>query len=473
MFRQIHRCFTVIRQFSIAAEKHTRICVIGSGPAGWYTSRMLITLNEKVSIDMYEKLPVPFGLVRYGVAPDHPEVKNVEKEFTKHARHPRFRYIGNVNVGIDVSVADLQKAYHAVVFAYGSPSDRRLGIPGEEHVISTPAVVGWYNGDPEYRNLKFDLDCEEVAIIGQGNVALDISRLLLRNIDDLRKTDITERALEDLSKSRVKRVTCIGRRGPLQTAFTTAEVREMVELPGFDVVLRAEDIDPIVLLIPCDIFIFFFVVVVVLALQRPKKRLMQLLAETAAIAPTCDKQWCVEFLRSPLEVTKSGNMLSVKLGINKLEGKGAIAVPKATGQTEMRDFGMIIRSVGYSAEQIDSLVPIDIKGGKIPNTMGRVNGNPGLYCSGWIQGGPIGVLITTRNGCYDTAQIVNQDITEKVLPVNEKRPGFDLIERILKEKGIQIVSFDDWEKINAIEVSRGAKSYNNSYMIVSILIRKK
>uniref|UniRef100_T1IYD1 NADPH:adrenodoxin oxidoreductase, mitochondrial n=1 Tax=Strigamia maritima TaxID=126957 RepID=T1IYD1_STRMM len=468
MFRQFHSCFTTVRNLTTSGTI-PRVCIVGSGPAGWYTSRKLIRLNEDVTVDLFEKLPVPFGLIRYGVAPDHPAIKKAENEFTKYADHPRLRYIGNVNVGSDVSVEDLQKAYHAVVFSYGSPSDKQLGIPGEEHVLSAPAVVGWYNGDPKYVKTKINLDCEEVAIIGHGNVALDIARLLLRSVDDLRKTDISEYALAELSKSRVKRVTTIGRRGPLQISFTTLEMREMITLPEFNVILNPEVFASILPSIP--------------KLQNPTKRLLELLADSFAKSQSAisDKQWCIEFLRSPIAATKEGKTIKLELGINKLETDEPNSGAKPTGRTETRDFGLVIRSVGYSAEQIDSFVPVDANRAKIPNKMSRVDGKPGLYCSGWIQGGPVGVLLSTRNGSYDTAKVINQDIVEKALSIHEPRPGFELIEGMLKQKGlygikrhvsswmsIQTVSFGDWLKIDKVEKERGAKLGKPREKIVNI-----
>uniref|UniRef100_A0A8B9SVZ7 Ferredoxin reductase n=1 Tax=Anas platyrhynchos TaxID=8839 RepID=A0A8B9SVZ7_ANAPL len=220
-----------------------RVCVVGSGPAGFYTAQHLLKHHDLVQVDIYEKLPVPFGLVRFGVAPDHPEVKNVTKTFGQTARSERCKYYGNVAVGRDVTVAELRQAYHAVVLSYGAEDNRTLGIPGENlpGVYSARAFVGWYNGLPENRDLKPDLSCETALILGHGNVALDIARILLSPLDLLRKTDITECSLAALACSKVKRVWLAGRRGPLQVAFTIKELREMINLPGTQPVLNPAD----------------------------------------------------------------------------------------------------------------------------------------------------------------------------------------------------------------------------------------
>ncbi|KAE8576835.1 hypothetical protein XENTR_v10004337 [Xenopus tropicalis] len=222
----------VQRSFS-SVSPTPHICIVGSGPAGFYTAQHILRHNPQAQVDIYEKLPVPFGLVRFGVAPDHPEVKNVINTFTQTARSERCTFLGNVTVGRDVTVEELQGAYHAVVLSYGAEDKRELGIPGEElpGVHSARDFVGWYNGLPDNRHLHPDLSCDTAVILGQGNVALDIARILLSPVDILRKTDITQTALDALSQSRIRRVWMVGRRGPLQVAFTIKELREMINLP--------------------------------------------------------------------------------------------------------------------------------------------------------------------------------------------------------------------------------------------------
>ncbi|XP_031700111.1 NADPH:adrenodoxin oxidoreductase, mitochondrial-like isoform X2 [Anarrhichthys ocellatus] len=223
----------------------TKVCIVGSGPAGFYTAQHLIKARQDVEVDIYERLPVPFGLVRFGVAPDHPEVKNVINTFTQTARQSRCHFYGNVSVGTDVSVEELRHAYHAVILSYGAEGNRSMGVPGEDlaGVHAAKDFVGWYNGLPSCRELRPDLSCETAVILGQGNVALDVARVLLAPLDILKKTDITQPALEALAESQVRRVLIVGRRGPMQVACTIKELREMVNLPNTRPELMAADFE--------------------------------------------------------------------------------------------------------------------------------------------------------------------------------------------------------------------------------------
>uniref|UniRef100_A0A0K8S6P9 FAD/NAD(P)-binding domain-containing protein n=1 Tax=Lygus hesperus TaxID=30085 RepID=A0A0K8S6P9_LYGHE len=250
-------------------EPKTKICIVGSGPAGFYFAQNVLKKAPDVTIDMLEKLPVPFGLVRYGVAPDHPEVKNVINTFEKVATNKNFKFHGNVTLGRDVKFSELRQAYHAVVLTYGCNEDRELGIPGENlsNVISARKFVGWYNGLPEDKDLEVDLSSETVVVLGQGNVAVDVSRILLSPIDSLKVTDITEYSLQALSLSKVKTVYLVGRRGPLQAAFTIKELREMTKLPGVQTLLQKEHFAGTEELIP--------------NLPRARKRLSELLVATS------------------------------------------------------------------------------------------------------------------------------------------------------------------------------------------------
>lgn len=229
-----------------------QISIIGGGPAGFYAAQQLVKLLPAATVDIYERLPVPFGLVRYGVAPDHPEVKNVINTFTKTAKHPRVNFYGNITLGKDVYLKELRNAYHAVLLTYGAEEDRKLGIQGEdfENVISAREFVGWYNGVPDNKDLTVNLNGENVAVIGQGNVAVDVARILLTPIDKLKETDITEYSLQRLSDSKVKKVTLVGRRGPLQVAFTIKELREMLNLPNVSTVFNRDDFSGVDKIIP-------------------------------------------------------------------------------------------------------------------------------------------------------------------------------------------------------------------------------
>ncbi|XP_068511447.1 NADPH:adrenodoxin oxidoreductase, mitochondrial isoform X1 [Anas acuta] len=430
-----------------------RVCVVGSGPAGFYTAQHLLKHHDLVQVDIYEKLPVPFGLVRFGVAPDHPEVKNVTKTFGQTARSERCKYYGNITVGRDVTVAELRQAYHAVVLSYGAEDNRTLGIPGENlpGVYSARAFVGWYNGLPENRDLKPDLSCETALILGHGNVALDIARILLSPLDLLRKTDITECSLAALACSKVKRVWLAGRRGPLQVAFTIKELREMINLPGTQPVLNPAD--------------FTGLENAVKDIPRPRKRLTELMIKTALQKPgemaaqaAAPRQWGLKFQRSPQEVlpTADGTRArGVRMALTRLEGSGESAKAIPTGDVEELECGLVLSSIGYRSLPLDPAVPFDSQRGIIPNSMGRVQGAPGLYCSGWVKRGPTGVIITTMNDSFDTAQSVLEDLRGGVLDVSVSREGFGAVGSILSSRGVRPVSFSDWEKIDAAEVARG------------------
>ncbi|XP_074080724.1 NADPH:adrenodoxin oxidoreductase, mitochondrial isoform X2 [Macrotis lagotis] len=316
---------TGFRQLLSTLELAPHVCVVGSGPAGFYTAQHLLKHHPRVQVDIYEKQLVPFGLVRFGVAPDHPEVKNVINTFTQTAHSTRCAFRGNVTVGRDVSVSELQKAYHAVVLSYGAEDHRTLGIPGEElpGVISARDFVGWYNGLPENHKLAPNLNCDTALILGQGNVALDVARILLTPTELLEKTDITAESLKVLKQSQVKRVWIVGRRGPLQVAFTIKELREMINLPGSQPHLDSADFSGLEELIK--------------AAPRPKKRLLELLVRTA-LKPLevkeADKRaetpraWGLRFLRSPQEMLPSpdgGRIAGIRLAVMRLEESTELA----------------------------------------------------------------------------------------------------------------------------------------------------
>ncbi|XP_030064188.1 NADPH:adrenodoxin oxidoreductase, mitochondrial [Microcaecilia unicolor] len=439
------------------ASSTPQVCVVGSGPAGFYTAQHLLKHHKQVQVDIYEKLPVPFGLVRFGVAPDHPEVKNVINSFTQTAHSDRCAFYGNITVGKDVTVEELQQAYHAVVLSYGAEDNRMLGISGEHlpGVYSARAFVGWYNGLPENQNLEPDLSSETAVILGQGNVALDVARILLTPPDLLRKTDITAHSLEAIAHSKVKRVWLVGRRGPLQVAFTIKELREMINLPGTKPLLRPGDFEGL-----RD---------VIKDVPRPRKRLTELMIKSALEKPyereaarwvSATREWGLKFLRSPTEILPGVNgkqAVGIRLAVNRLEGSGESAVAVPTGEFENVECGLILSSIGYKSLPIAPSLPFDAKQGIIPNSMGRVHNVPGLYCSGWVKRGPTGVIITTMNDSFDTAQSVLDDLSSGVLDTSICKPGFPSLKEMLQHRGVHSVSFSDWEKINAAETAKGSE----------------
>ncbi|XP_066242964.1 NADPH:adrenodoxin oxidoreductase, mitochondrial [Saccopteryx leptura] len=444
------------QQFS-TQEQTLQISVVGSGPAGFYTAQHLLKHHTRAHVDIFEKQLVPFGLVRFGVAPDHPEVKNVINTFTQTARSDRCAFHGNVVVGRDVTVPELQEAYHAVVLSYGAEDHRALEIPGEElpGVFSARAFVGWYNGLPENKELAPDLSCDTAVILGQGNVALDVARILLTPPEHLEKTDITEASLEVLRQSRVKMVWIVGRRGPLQVAFTIKELREMIQLPGTRPILDPAD--------------FLGLHDRIKEVPRPRKRLTELLLRTAAEKPgeeeaarqaVASRVWGLRFFRSPQQVLPSPDgrqAAGIRLAVTRLEGVGETAWAVPTGDTEDLPCGLVLSSVGYKSRPIDPSVPFDPKLGIIPNKEGRVVDVPGLYCSGWVKRGPTGVITTTMADSFLTSQTLLQDLKAGLLPPGP-RPGYAAVEALLSSRGVRPVSFSDWEKLDAEEVSRGQRT---------------
>uniref|UniRef100_A0A8C8YEM5 NADPH:adrenodoxin oxidoreductase, mitochondrial n=1 Tax=Prolemur simus TaxID=1328070 RepID=A0A8C8YEM5_PROSS len=403
------------RHFS-TQEKTPQICVVGSGPAGFYTAQHLLKHHTQARVDIYEKQLVPFGLVRFGVAPDHPEVKS-----------------------------------------YGAEDHQALDIPGEElpGVFSARAFVGWYNGLPENQGLSPDLSCDTAVILGQGNVALDMARILLTPPEHLERTDITKAALGVLRQSQVKTVWIVGRRGPLQVAFTIKELREMIQLPGTRPILDPED--------------FLGLQDRIKEIPRPRKRLTELLLQTATEKPrveeaarlaSASRAWGLRFFRSPQQVLPSPDgrrVAGIRLAVTRLEGVGEATRAVPTGDVEDLPCGLVLSSIGYKSHPIDPSVPFDFKLGVIPNMEGRVVDVPGLYCSGWVKRGPTGVIGTTMNDSFLTGQMLLQDLKAGLLP-SGPRPGSVAIQALLSSRGVRPVSFSDWEKLDAEEVARAQGS---------------
>ncbi|KAF9095721.1 NADPH-adrenodoxin reductase [Mortierella sp. GBA35] len=454
---------------SATLTKPFKVAIIGSGPGGFYTAHRILKNVPQSSIDMYEALPVPHGLVRFGVAPDHPEVKNVIHTFDEVAENPSFTFIGNTTVGTyvtpgskkaDLEISDLRPHYDAILLAYGAHEDRLLGVPNEQSlkgVMAARSFVGFYNGLPCEQDLEVDLSQAETAVvIGQGNVALDVARILLTPLEELKKTDLTEKMVKILEKSRVKHVHVVGRRGPLEVAFTAKELREMLQLPNttfnMDQGLLASEMER-----------------AGKALDRPRKRLMGLLEKGIKESkPDQPKSWSLQFLRSPLGFTGDDNkqLKSIELGINRLEGESSNRKAVATGDKETLDCGLAFRSIGYKSVGIQG-IPFDERKGIVPNMDGKVmdaekNLVPGLYASGWLKRGPIGVIATTMADAYQTADTIIADWTSGQPMLNsngndKNKEGSKPVLELLKSKGHKPVSYQDWKKIEQKEFELGAK----------------
>ncbi|XP_031556284.1 NADPH:adrenodoxin oxidoreductase, mitochondrial-like [Actinia tenebrosa] len=450
------------------SSQNPRVCIVGAGPAGFYTAQQILKSHDSVHVDIIECLPIPFGLARFGIAPDHPETKNCINQFTTTALSERCSFYGNINVGKDVKVSDLQQAYDSVVLCYGAEDDRRLGIPGEDlhGVYAARAFVGWYNGLPENIELSPDLSSETAVILGQGNVALDVARILLSPISFLEQTDICEHAIEALKLSKVKTVYIVGRRGPLQVAFTIKELRELTKIAGTRAVFPPDDMKPMKEVLP--------------KIPRSRKRLTELMYKIALEEHTPQEterrlqattEWRVKFLRSPVEIfsmNDGSRVEGIRLEINKLvESPAGVARAEGTGQTEDVPCGLVFRSIGYKSVPIDDTVPFDHKNGIIPNEDGRVLGTTGLYCSGWVRHGPVGVIATTMNDAFATGKLVVQDLNAGISSHSASERGLTAIQGLLEKKGNEIVRFDEWEKIDRKEQERGKKNGKPREKIVS------
>jgi len=436
-----------------------RVAIVGAGPAGFFLAeRLLARAEPAVGVDLLERLPAPHGLVRFGVAPDHEKIKSVTRSFDAVASRPGFRYFGNVEFGAEVSLADLARHYHAVCFTTGAQTDRRMGIPGEDLAGSHSATefVAWYNGHPRFRSLAFDLSAERVAVVGVGNVAVDVARMLCRTPAELAGTDVADYALDALRASRVREVWLLGRRGPVQAAFTAPEVKELGELEGCDVRAVPEEVvlDPLsrAELERAD--------------DRATRRKVELLQGYAARAPSGKpKLLTLRFLVSPvaLEGDAAGRVRAITLVRNELvAGPGGVLAAVPTGRTERLPVELVFRSVGYRGVPLPD-VPFDERLGIIPNAAGRVidphtlHPTPGLYVAGWIKRGPSGVIGTNKPDAAETADAMVADFEAGRLPAPAE-PDPAAIERLLRERQPCLITFDDWKMLDRIESERGQAS---------------
>jgi ferredoxin--NADP+ reductase len=409
-----------------------RVAIVGSGPAGFYAAGSLLGADVPVEVDMFERLPTPWGLVRLGVAPDHPKIKSVSRAFEKIAAQPGFRFFGNVEVGRDVSHEELCEHYDAVVYAVGAQSDRRMGIPGEDLAGSWPATefVAWYNGHPDFQELEFDLSVDRAVVIGNGNVAVDVARMLALTAEELAPTDTTHAAIEAIAGSGIKEIVMIGRRGPAQAAFTTPELQELGELAGADVIVDAAELDG----------------------AEPKdthaERNLEVLREFAARKPTGKpRKLILRFFRSPVALDGDGRVESVELVRNTLDAEHR-AVP--TDERETLPAGIVFRSVGYRGVELPG-VPFDERSGTVPNERGRVS--PGVYVTGWIKRGPSGVIGTNKKDATETVEVLLADLREGP---RKDRPA-DEIEALLAERGTRFVLYPGWTSIDEVERAAGEK----------------
>jgi ferredoxin--NADP+ reductase len=420
-----------------------RVAVVGSGPAGFYAAGALLSADPPAEVDMLERLPTPWGLVRLGVAPDHPKLKTVSRAFERIADQPGFRFLGNVEVGRDLHHADLVRLYDAVVYSVGAQTDRRLGIPGEELPGSWAAteLVAWYNGHPDYQQLDFELErARRVVVVGAGNVALDVVRMLALTPEELGPTDTTDAAIAAICGAGIEEIVMVARRGPAQAAFTTPELAELGELAGADVVVDAAQLEG----------------------AEPKdtnaERNLAVLREYAVREPAGKpKRIVLRFLSSPVEILGDERVEGVELVRNELDADERAV---ATDERETLACELVFRSVGYRGVALPE-VPFDERSGTIPNDRGRVLGAdggplPGVYCAGWIKRGPSGVIGTNKKDATETVELLLEDAAAgKFAPKPDASAA--AVDELLAERGVRVVLYAGWAAIDEAERAAGEK----------------
>lgn len=430
-----------------------RVAIIGSGPSGFYAAEHLQHHPDvAVQIDMFDRLPTPFGLVRGGVAPDHPKIKSVTRVFDGIADHPEFRFYGNVEFGRDLVHEDLLAYYQAVIYAVGARSDRRMGIPREYLPGSHSAseFVGWYNAHPDQRSLSFNLATARAVVVGNGNVAIDIARILVSDPAALARTDIAAHALRALGASEVREVVLLGRRGPRQAAFTHRELRDLARRDDLDVIVDPAD----VVLDPHSRRD---------AEQHPDRgrdQNVELLRELAELGGRGrDRRIVMRFLVSPVEVVGEDHVQGVVVARNELyRSRGGALAPRLTDERETISTNLVFRAIGYQGVALPG-VPFDGTSGTIPNDRGRVidpvdgHVRPGEYVTGWIKRGPTGVIGTNKPDSQETADMVLEDLRAGHL--QRDVPPRAVLERFLSERRRDYVSYDDWRALDALERARG------------------
>jgi ferredoxin--NADP+ reductase len=438
------------------AEHPLRVAIVGSGPAGFYAAGHLLKSKSHpdlvVQVDMFDRLPTPWGLVRGGVAPDHPNIKAVSRVYEKTAQHPEFRFFGNVELARDLSHAELKGRYHAVICAVGAQTDRHMGIPGEDLPGSWAATefVAWYNAHPDYRELEFDLSHERAVVIGNGNVAADVTRMLALTRDELAVTDVADHALDVLAESQVREIVVLGRRGPAQAAFTNPELLELGEMPDADVFVdpRDAELDPL-----SQAWLESG------AAHTTARKNVEILRGYAGRKPEGKRRRIVlRFLVSPVEILGRVRVEGIRFCRNELvpDENGALRA-RATDAVEELACGLVFRSIGYRGMPLEGL-PFDERRGVIPNDRGRIlNGDQpraGEYAVGWIKRGPTGIIGTNKRDAQETVDQLLEDLDAGRL-LEPADPDRDSLEALLAERAPEHVTYAGWEAIDRAEKSAG------------------
>jgi ferredoxin--NADP+ reductase len=433
-------------------ENPLRVAIVGSGPAGFYAAGQLLGSSEPVvKVDLFDRLMTPWGLVRFGVAPDHPKIKSVTRVFEKTARLPGFCFHGNVEVGSDLTHEQLTSAYHAVLYAVGTPGDRKLGIEGEDLPGSESATefVAWYNGHPDYAEMDFDLTCKRAVVVGNGNVALDVARMLALSVDELSVTDIADHAIELLRASSIEEIIVLGRRGPAQAAFTNPELRELADLELADVIVDAADLE--------------LDAASAAALEEAdgtvKRNVETLTAYAGATPKGKPRRVTLRFLSSPVAIEGDGKVQAIVVERNELVvGEDGSLRAQPTGERERIETGLVLRSIGYVGTPLPG-VPFDDRRKTVLNQNGRVldpqTATPltGVYAAGWIKRGPSGVIGTNKKCAQETTALLLEDFAAGRL-LEPTRSGEELLEEI-RANGTNVVDYSGWEAIDAHERALG------------------
>lgn len=440
----------------MSARARPRVAIVGAGPAGAFAAACLLRAYGDAEIDLFERLPTPWGLLRGGVAPDHQEIKRLEDTLDRQTLKRGCRFLGNVEVGVDVTHAELMSHYTAVIYATGAQTDKSLGIPGEELPGSRAATefVAWYNGHPDYRDLEFDLSATRAVVIGNGNVAADVTRILTRSVDDLARTDVADHALEALRESAIEEVVVLGRRGPAQAAFTSAELRELGHMDGVDLHVEPGEIelDPVSRRWLADEGTF------------TARTNVELLEGFAARAPQAGagRRIALRFLRSPVAIRGNGRVEAVDVRRNEIVrgDDGMLRARSADDGVETIECGLVLRSVGYRAVPLPD-VPFDERSFVLPNERGRVlepDGEPlpGVYAVGWIKRGPTGILGTNKRDAEETVTCLAEDLATDALRV-PATPGREQIDALLAERKPGAVTVDGWRAIARHELDSGRR----------------
>ncbi|GJV16635.1 NADPH:adrenodoxin oxidoreductase, mitochondrial isoform X1 [Tanacetum coccineum] len=463
----------IFRAMFVRKFSSLRVCVVGSGPAGFYTAEKMLKAHEGAEVDIIDRLPTPFGLVRSGVAPDHPETKIVINQFSRVAHNERCSFFGNVSLGSSISLSELRQIYHvvrsqalaqcSVVLAYGAESDRVFGIPGEElkGVHSAREFVWWYNGHPDFSKFTPDLKSTDTAIVlGQGNVALDVARILLRPPKELATTDIATHALEALRESSIRKVYLVGRRGPVQAACTAKELREIIAIKDLHININEADL----LKTSAD--------EEEMKNNRIRRRVFELLSKASSSAsphPSLgQRELHFTFFRKPEKFLESSDRSGYVDGVNfettTLKGSAGSGnqIAVGTGQYEDLNCGLVLKSIGYKSVPVDGL-PFDHSKGVVPNIRGRVVSSSddaqtedGLYVCGWLKRGPTGIIATNLYDAEETVASISEDIAKKELTSASSKPGREGLSQLLENRNVQVVTFSDWEKIDSEEKRLGS-----------------